>query len=379
VTTRTAGSDARGHLLEEIAALLHRGMGVDVEMRVKLPACHDPSRLREIDVLLSSQVAGYPVRFAIECKNERKRTTTGQIDSLLSKLQDVGIPVQAGIYISAAGYTKDAIRRAKKEGLRLLELHGLTSDRLAAAVDDALHSLVFLLPEVRMVTRFDDVDPEGARLYSVPPGLPRISIDAIPEQVPGFAVILDLLWRLWMKGGFPDTVGDHHCFFDLPPEFPFWKGDVIRHGTMIVSLHVSAVVFSAAGIARHFQLLDAETKLLERFHLDARFTSGPQLVPAKLFGTEEDLQKHLAAGPGVRLVARIRVPRIVQQSFYWPISPQAAERFRRLRAEGKPITFESVEGFDLGRAWEYFESQSVESQPDSSPAHSSAASAPKER
>lgn len=61
-------SAAKGRLVEEIVEKMHADSNVKVERRAFL----DPvggSRKREIDVVLTSNVGGYPVRLAIECKN----------------------------------------------------------------------------------------------------------------------------------------------------------------------------------------------------------------------------------------------------------------------------------------------------------------------
>jgi len=99
-------SKQKGKLVERIAAMLHEGPDVKVERNVLLPPLNgDPKRKREIDVLLTSYVAGYPVRIAIECKNEAEKNDVEYIDAFVGKLDDVGIPHQHGIFISVSGYT----------------------------------------------------------------------------------------------------------------------------------------------------------------------------------------------------------------------------------------------------------------------------------
>ncbi len=74
---KTASSSvAKGELVEEIVEKMHANPNVGVQRRVFL----DPlagSGKREIDVLLTSSVAGYPVRLAIECKNEKAQVSRG--------------------------------------------------------------------------------------------------------------------------------------------------------------------------------------------------------------------------------------------------------------------------------------------------------------
>jgi hypothetical protein len=88
---------AKGKLVEEIVEKMHDSPNVRVERRVFLDPVGGGSRKREIDVLLTSSVAGYPVRVAIECKNEAKKVGAPMIDAFVGKLQHVGIPPQFGI------------------------------------------------------------------------------------------------------------------------------------------------------------------------------------------------------------------------------------------------------------------------------------------
>src|SRR5215213_8551501 len=121
---RSAGAHGRkstdnvrkGALVEVIVGMLHDLPGVKVERNVRLPPVHgDSSRSREIDVLLTSYVAGYPVRIAVSCKNERAKVKPGAIGEFIDELDDVGIPLQHGIFVCVNGYTSGALDRAKEK------------------------------------------------------------------------------------------------------------------------------------------------------------------------------------------------------------------------------------------------------------------------
>ena len=71
---KPAETARNGKLVEAIVAMLHDMPGVKVERNVFLPPVHgDQTRKREIDVLLTANVADYPVRIAFSCKNESKK------------------------------------------------------------------------------------------------------------------------------------------------------------------------------------------------------------------------------------------------------------------------------------------------------------------
>src|SRR5262249_49938492 len=90
----SAGS--KGDLVEEIVARMHESPGLAVERNVFLPIPGEPGSHREIDVLVSGSFAGYPMRLAFECKNERGPVGRDKIDAFDGKLRDVGIPTQQG-------------------------------------------------------------------------------------------------------------------------------------------------------------------------------------------------------------------------------------------------------------------------------------------
>jgi hypothetical protein len=127
---------AKGDVLEKIISEMHDVPGVKVERNVFLPARDGSGRTREIDVLITSQVAGFPVRIAIECKNENKPTGIAKIGEFIDKLNDIGLPVQLGIFVSTSRYESGAIQRAKAAGIKIFLLQDITND-LSKAVKDA--------------------------------------------------------------------------------------------------------------------------------------------------------------------------------------------------------------------------------------------------
>lgn len=149
--TRQPTSKEKGDLVERIVASMHERSDIIVEKNVFLPAAGGAGRRREIDVLLSSTVAGYPVRFAIECKNEARATGAPDIDKFVGKLDDVNISRQYGIYVVTSGYTKGAVDRAQQAGIKTLILSGLSQDRLASAISEAMQSVVHCLLVVQQI------------------------------------------------------------------------------------------------------------------------------------------------------------------------------------------------------------------------------------
>ena len=99
---RATSSRDKGRLVERIVARMHDRPGIKVEINVFLRPHHAKGSKREIDILITSEVAGYPVQIAIECKNKKKPVGIDYIDAFVGKLNYVGI--RHGIYVSSTGY-----------------------------------------------------------------------------------------------------------------------------------------------------------------------------------------------------------------------------------------------------------------------------------
>src|SRR5438309_1218933 len=85
---KTGGMEStvsKGKVVERIAALMHDQPGVTVERNRRLPPVSGRGIKREIDVLLTAKVAGYPVQMAIECKNEATAIGSPMIDAFVGK------------------------------------------------------------------------------------------------------------------------------------------------------------------------------------------------------------------------------------------------------------------------------------------------------
>ncbi len=206
-------STSKGKIVERIAAMMHKQSGLKVERNVRLPSRRNRKRRREVDVLLTGKVAGYPIRLAIECKNEGDPIGVEKIDSFIGKLQQVGIPTQHGIYVSASGYTQGAIDRALEDGISPLILNGLTEDRLSATVHEALQSIVYLFLEVEGWDEeyFPDpfINPSHAMPYFY------------DESGTMCGHIYDLIWHQWKLRQVPNVLGKHAIKLPIPPKLDF--------------------------------------------------------------------------------------------------------------------------------------------------------------
>ncbi len=84
----------------------------NIQKNIKLPGKLSGT-LREIDVLVETQVADLHISIAIECKNWQTKLDVADIGSFIDKLNDIGI--SKGVMISKNGYTEAAYKRAYSE------------------------------------------------------------------------------------------------------------------------------------------------------------------------------------------------------------------------------------------------------------------------
>jgi restriction endonuclease len=347
----TSGQSKRlGNALEDIVASLHDLPGVEVATRVFLPVVgSDTGRTREIDVLLSSEVAGYPVRIAIGCKNEKEPLGVPDVDGFVGQLEEVGIPRTHGVLVSALGYTKDALESAIRAGIRPLRLEGLDSTRLAGVINDAIQSIVYLVAGIRDYNVFVD-HPD----VMLPPD--ELSHRVSARHGTGLSGVNNYIWEQWVTGRLPVEPGEQTLFVGLPRGYEMQSQRPIPHeGLVIVTLVVTAHVGHIPGTAVRFQLRNESSGAVEKARLNATFQPPAGPLELQTIATVEELEAYRRSVTAQEVVAhRLQVPRIVTKAVFWPPSAQAIRRIQVLREAGEPITFATVEGTDLSKAWEGF-------------------------
>jgi hypothetical protein len=304
----------KGKIVERITAMMHEVPDVLVERNVSLPSIDRSGRTREFDVLLTSQIAGYGVRFAFECKNYAKPIGVKKIDEFIGELNDVGIPTQYAIYVSVSGYTGGAVQRARSVGMKTLTLTGLTANRLKAQVTEASQNVVYLVPRMVQFSLVNNVGPleDHTQLFYF-----------YNEEGDVCGFLPDLLWKAWMEGRVPLALGEHELDLNIPNG---WHQIVDGMKKPVISasarVEVSAAVVSFAGSVEQHSLVDASDNTLRKFHANVSFDTSQSTYPVTNYHTESDLQTFLDSRPAtVRMtVGRNKVPRIVVGPINWPPS-----------------------------------------------------------
>ncbi|MBM7846664.1 restriction endonuclease [Herpetosiphon giganteus] len=352
---RTSDSKVKGRIVEMIVASMHDLPNVRVEQNVRVPTANGDGRKREIDVLLRANIAGYPIRIAVECKNYKNVIDVPYIDAFIGKLNDIGIPVQQGIYVSAKGFTDGAKKRAQSVGMRLLILTGLTANRLEAEIFDAIQSIVYLLLEIdriEIINNVDDIHNSFNLLFLY---------DQTGKIYTSFP---DSLWEEWINDRLPLEIGSYEYSIHVSSELQHLvdgKFEPVISAKLF--FRIVGLVLNRSGHATQHALIDSIQNTIEKFNTKVVFDSTPRQYILDIYNTEADLQTFLAHRQGVFRVTveRIKIPRIKFQHMYWPMSERV---FRVLRdhaqksletGELKPLTIEelqALEGNAIERAWE---------------------------
>lgn len=350
---KKAGSTIKGRLVELIVASLHEESGVTVERNVRLPSLLNSKRKREIDILLTGTFSGYPIRIAIECKNYESVIDAPKIDAFVGKLQQIGIPSQHGVFVSARGFTSGAIDRANEAGITPLILTGLTPDRLAAELFSAVQFIVYLLPEIIQI-----------RVRSELKEVPNISFlwFLYDENKKLKGSIPDIVWKMWIEEKIEPTFGEVELDVPIPNNWQnLIDGELKPVLSASVKLKIRGLVGLIQGRATEHTLVNPTKNNVDKFRVNISFETNQTSIPLQHVFSEVELQSYLnlqLASVKVNL-GRVMLPRIYFYYLYWPLSERAFMVFHDLATKSysehralDPIEVKKIEGDDLRTIWE---------------------------
>jgi hypothetical protein len=360
-TKETMSTVSKGKIAERIAALMHDQPGLKVELNKRLPPINGKGRKREIDVLITGNLAGYSVQMAIECKNEKIPIGSPKIDAFFGKLQYVGIPPRYGIYISASGYTGGAIERATDAGIRALTLRGLTDENLFGSIAGAFQSIIYLLPQIVSLHVANEIQPDN----------PRRNMDAwsfYNKEGKLVALLPDFIWRMWLSGNIPTTLGDHELAIPLPSNlYQMVNGNIVATYEIGAKVRVLGIIVTLEGNAKEYTLVNAANNIVEKSLIEVSFEAGaseanvPITLPVTVLSSENQLQEFAQRPGSIQLtVGRIKLPRISNGPIYWPPSERVArtleKQWHAFEAgeipDLQPSDLQGIEGTDLQTIWE---------------------------
>src|SRR5437588_1802210 len=352
-SAKKLSSTDKGKIVERIVALMHKypDTSVKVEQNVHLPSVlNKASRKREIDVLLTKDIAGHSVQIAIECKNEQRPIDTPAIDAFAKKLQRVGIPY--GIYVSASGYTKDAIENAAIDGIKTFTLKDLTEEVLYTSIVEAFQSVVYLFCQVVVV--FITTPSETYKLLQAP---------FYDKNGKKCGALGDLIWQKWISEEPPLSLGAHELPLELPAHWNFViDNNVIPVISMNAWVDVSGLFGGHSGQAtgNFYSLVKASDSTVDRNLFEVTIDVSQSDYALVWVRSEDELQKLLERAEAVQMHHRIKIPRIVASGVYWPPSTRVQKRINELmRAfeageipDPRPFNFQEMEGHSIRTAFE---------------------------
>jgi hypothetical protein len=343
---------AQGRIIERIVALMHEQPGVTVERNKFLPPVYGKGRKREIDVLITGDLAGYPIQIAIECKDEAQAIGSPKIDAFVGKLQYLGISSRQSIYVSAHGYTTGAIERAKEAGIRLLTLRNLTDADLVHSINGAFQSTIYLLLQVIQMEVSNEVPPP----YS---GEAFSFFDANGNLS---ALLPDFIWQNWMTNEIPLTLGEHELNLPLPTNLrQMVNGNTVETFGLKTKVRVLGVVVTLEGQTKGYQLNNIVNEAPERIFYDFSFSVPETSVPITTVVSEEQLNTLFNRPGSFQIISgRNKLPRISSGPIYWPPSERVVhllqKRWQMFQngeiSELQPLDWKEVEGTDLSTVWE---------------------------
>lgn len=343
----------KGDIVEQVIASMHQVAGVKVERNVFLPARDGSGRMREIDVLLTSQVAGYPVRVAIECKNEDKPIGVGKIDEFIGKLHDVDIPTQQSIFVSSSRYTSGAINRAQKAGIEPLILRNLT-ETLPKSLREAFQSLIYLSLEITEV-RVDN-DDSG-------PAHPADILHFRNDSGDICGGVADLVWQEWISGKITEKIGVRRLILKKPDDWlQIVNGRIAQVYKIEADVRITGHIVTLLGLVSHHALVKPINMELRKEELKATFNILPGAYPVTTFTTERELRKFMKKNIGINVyIGRFRLPRIKWMTMFWPPSEKSIRKIvgliQQAIADRRPLDPQilasaNIEGTDMKTAWD---------------------------
>jgi len=81
--------------------------------------CYGTAKMREIDVLIESEVGPYNIKIAVEAKDHKRKLDVTHIEAMIGKYKSSAVQVNKVVVISHRGFTEEAKERAERENIEL--------------------------------------------------------------------------------------------------------------------------------------------------------------------------------------------------------------------------------------------------------------------
>lgn len=360
--TALPANTLKGRIAESIVAALHRDDEfTQVECNVQLPAKGGTGRTREVDVLLTGRVGGYTLRVAIECKNYNKRVGAPKIDEFAGKLQDVGLPRESAIFVSAVGFTGDALEVADKHGIRLLLLEGLSDNRLATKVFEAMGSTLYVMPTLTKISITGEgdlgMDLTGRRELD-PSSFPTVIFDVHNQRN---MYVADIAAEVWKKGLLDRQLGKLDVTLEIGENVlwaTIYQIYTWRVTQILLFFDIKAFAYTTLGQGESLALRNVVSQSVERHKQTARFPDTSEIKFTEL-NSQLDLlayqnQYDAIVGEEWHFTRVIHLPRVRNAGLYFPLSQRVQSQILALpNRQLTPQEWAQLVGTDIDQiGWE---------------------------
>ena len=121
----------RGKRTEKIVALIQESLKSfpNVQILPNYRIKNKSGRKREIDVLLITDINGFEIKIAIECKDYKSSIPVEKIEAFNSKCARIE-GVSKKVFVSTNGYQADSIEAAKDFDIELFDLEDISTDEI---------------------------------------------------------------------------------------------------------------------------------------------------------------------------------------------------------------------------------------------------------
>jgi hypothetical protein len=130
----------RSDLFQDVVAIIHRHMAGEAEVEESAMLVNRlTGDVREVDVVIRSQVAGHPVTVAVEATSGKRRANVGWVERMVGKHQN--LPTDRLVLVSEGGFSAKARELAQREGAIALSPKDLEGENPSAQIVGRLKSL----------------------------------------------------------------------------------------------------------------------------------------------------------------------------------------------------------------------------------------------
>lgn len=260
------------------------------------------------------------IKIPIECKNHVNKVGSSEIDSFIGKLHGIGLATQNAIFVSVNGYTSGAKESAKKAGIKLLTVQGLTKDGLAKSMYGAIQSVIYILPMYKN--------------YEVLSSIPNVSNNEhlifFDKNKKYIGTLADIIYNMWKSDELPISLGTYKFTIEVPDDwFNLYNNEL--HGCFPITVELIFVgyVFSYYGNASRLSLIDDETQEAKKNNINLDFENCEKCT-IKSFKCEEKLNEFLNnRNESYKLdIARLKLPKVRMKDVFYPLSKKIYNEFQ---------------------------------------------------